>query len=287
MKRVQSVFLFIVVTVMMLSGCLDDDGTITGTTHYTTVADVDVAGSGTSRIGTFSLEDGIGSITINDKDVSAMAYWVTEWADYGYILFHVIAPEADTLNVLYLYGQTGNVPYIYHENYTLAMEYETSYGSLTGGGGYTTGAPELTTLERAPEDVSLVEGVQIAGDSVSYYGGTAGWLVWEQVTYSLYPFEYVDCGDCGSGSEDGWYELHSILEDADGRLCFCILYLMQSRTNQIQIGYPICLDPVEPLEAVYVDAQWTLDEDEARAFLPLRAKPASQGKTLWPCPPLP
>jgi hypothetical protein len=217
-----------------------------------------------------------------------MAYYVTEWSDINYTLFHLIAPDSDTLNVIYLYGYGDVITYLYHENYDLDLHDEVASGEFSADGSYTTSIANLTELEAVPSSETLVEGVEIEGNTINYQGNGPGWILWNEQYYDLYPFEFVDCSYCTSSTYDaGWYELHSILSDNDGRLCFGILYLILSNTDRIVLGYPICLDPAESQENAYIDAQWSVDESAASFKPPMQIQLKRHGLTLWPGPPLP
>ena len=75
-----------------------------------------------------------------------------------------------------------------------------------------------------------------------------------------------------------------MLEGPSSGTCFGILYLLKSTTDQVQLGYPVCLDPVRVREAVWLDSTWS--STSGGGAPPPGPRPMEAGHTLRPLPPL-
>ncbi len=248
---------------------------------------VDIEGSGSIRAGEVVLESGAGHINLGTSPVASIAYEMTDWSTWGYTLFHVISPQLDTLNVEYLYCEGDAVTWVWHESYALGMDYEAASGSCSFAVRETDVAdPGLAVLSARPSASQLVEGFTLDGVQLSYASTGPGTISVDGVDHDLYPFEVVDCTvDCTTEPADGWWELHSIMASPDGRLCFGVLYLMLADTTTVQLGYPICLEPLERLVDVFIDADWTVEPGGGGGSAPRGPVPAGLGHVLRPLPP--
>jgi len=246
---------------------------------------VAVDGSGSARAGAVELVDDAGSLVLMGTTVPSLAYEITEWAEYGYTLFHVIAPESDTLDVSYLYCRSGGLTWVWHEDYDLPMDYETATGSCTHAlEEIEVPDPGLVPLGARPSPAQLVPGFTIAGTDVSYAAGP-GTIRIDGRIHDLYPFEAVDCtSECTADPADGWWELHSLLVDPDGRPCFGVLYLMVADATRVQLGYPVCLEPLEHMGDVFYDAAWTVEPGGGGGSVPAGPRPEVLGHVLRPSP---
>ncbi len=261
----------------------DDDG---GSYHVTLPFTADVDGTGSIRIGEVLLARAAGTAVVLGDGTPALAYQITDWAAYGYTLLHVIAPEVDDLNVMYLYCTTAGLAWVWHEDWTLAMDFETGSGACTFAAASTAvTVPPLRTPESRPSASQLVEGFTLSGADVSYSIGP-GTIQWEGEAMDLFPFEVVDCStDCTADPADGWWELHSVVVGPGSGTCFGILYLIKSTPDRVQLGYPVCLDPVRIRADAWLDATWTVPAGAGGAVLP-GPRPAGLTHVLRPLPPL-
>ena len=248
---------------------------------------VEIDGSGSIRAGEIVLDDGAGHINLGASPVPSVAYEMTDWSEWSYVLFHTLSPQADTLNVEYLYCEGDALTWVWHESYALGMDYESSSGSCSYAVRETAVPdPGLIALSARPSASELVTGWTLDGTDLSYTSTGPGIINLGGVEHDLYPFEVVDCTvDCTSEPADGWWELHSILASPAGRLCFGVLYMMVADTSTVQLGYPVCLDPVEPLEDVYVTADWSVEPGGGGGSAPEGPIPAGLGHVLRPLPP--
>jgi hypothetical protein len=247
--------------------------------------DVQVDGEGTVRVGPVVMDSPAGVAGVHDVELPVLAYQITDWTAYGYTLFHVVAPQGSTLNVMYLYCTDAGLEWIWHEDWDAAMDVETGTGSCS----WTTTSteldmPALRALTARPSAAQLEEGFVLSGPDVVYEAGP-GTLVWEGETMDLYPFEVVDCStECTADPADGWWELHSMLVGPESGTCFAILYLMVADADSVQLGYPVCFDPVRVRPDVVLSASWASPE-RMRGTAPPGPRPVHLGHVLRPQPP--
>jgi len=248
---------------------------------------VDIEGSGSIRAGEIVLERGAGHINLGTSAVPSIAYEMTDWSTWGYTLFHVLSPQADTLNVEYLYCEGDELTWVWHESYALAMDFESSSGSCSYADRETAVPdPGLAALSARPSASQLVEGFVLDGIQLSYDSTGPGTISLDGRDHDLYPFEVVDCTvDCTTEPADGWWELHSIMATSSGRLCFGILYLMVADTTTVQLGYPVCLDPLERIDEIFIDADWSVDPTGGGGSAPDGPIPPGLDHVLRPLPP--
>jgi hypothetical protein len=248
---------------------------------------VDIEGNGSVRAGEVAIESGAGHINLGASPVPSIAYEMTDWSTWGYVLFHVLTPQADTLNVEYLYCEDDALTWVWHESYAQAMDYEAASGSCSHAARDTAVPdPGLIGLTARPSATQLVEGWTLDGIELGYASAGPGTITLGGEDHDLYPFEVVDCTvDCTADPADGWWELHSILESPEGRLCFGVLYMMVADTTTVQLGYPVCLDPLERLEDVFIDADWTVEPGGGGGSAPDGPRPPGMDHVLRPLPP--
>lgn len=261
--------LLLLVAFSFLSGCggsSDGNGSAPNPNPETvpetvsvTVPAVNAEARGSSRVNGIALSNGIGTFEINGQSVPSIAYYKTEWPEIDYTIFHIASPQESTLNIEYIYCRGNSIEWIWHEDYHVPLEAEQASGEFQSNGTYTASNPDLIRLKSPPPAESLVAGVDIDGQSISYHGDGPGWIKIDNNRYDLYPFEYVDCSECNSSSDNGWLELHSIISDSYARFCFGILYLRPESKSNVSLSYIICFDPVETVSPQYFDAQWTVD----------------------------
>ena len=248
---------------------------------------VDVVGNGSIRMADVVLVSGSGSLgLVPGGAVPALAYEMTDWAEYGYTLFHLVAPEADTLNVSYLYCTGSGLAWIWHEDFDLSMDVESATGTCDFSAVSTVVPdPDLLDLVARPTAAQIVTGFTIDGAQISFSTGP-GTIVIDGDTYGLYPFEVVDCTTaCSADPADGWWELHSILTDGAGSPCFGIIYLMVANPSGAFLGYPVCLDPVSRLDGPTYTAAWTAPPAGGAGVSPPSPIRSPLPLLPWPRPP--
>jgi hypothetical protein len=248
---------------------------------------LDLDGTGTIRTGAVQVDDMVGTVALGAADVALVTYEMTDWSEFGYVLFHVIAPQASTLNVMYLYCEADSLSWVWHEDFDRPMDYETATGACAHAAVTTMIEDDpLEALLARPTEPQLVTGVTVDGPSVSYHSTGPGTIRIEGRSCDLYPFEVVDCTtDCTADPADGWWELHSLIVEAGGRSCFGILYLMVADTSTLQLGYPVCLRPLEHLEEHVVGAAWSVEPGGGGGAAPAGPRPEGLGHVLRPLPP--
>jgi hypothetical protein len=203
-----------------------------------------------------------------DRDVRALAYEVTDWAEFGYVLFHVLAPEAGSLHVLYLYcgsESARSLDYVWHEAFGVPMDYEAAFGECWAERAPIVTDVELEALSALPEPESIDSGLVVDGpDAVLDDAG--GFVVLGGREYGAHPFGLVDCtSECSADPADGWWEIHTVLRDPDdGEPCFGTLYLMVASADDVALGYGFCLESLTRLPDVGLDAAWRRDGGKGR-----------------------
>jgi len=247
--------------------------------------DLTADGRGSIRIETVSVARNTGLVEV-DSPVPVLVYQRTTWPEFDYVLFHVLAPEADNLNVLYFYcghGSADSFDYIWHESFDVYMEYEAASGSCASTDNPVDAEVALHALTARPAPEDLVTGFTVDGEDISI-GDGGGSMVLDGVSYAVWPFEPVDCTvDCSADPADGWWELHVLLMDeATAERCFGIVYLFLSYPDSADFQYGFCLDSLRPLEGVTLPATWTAPEGGGGGRLPEGPRHPVDGYVLRP-----
>jgi hypothetical protein len=219
----------------------------------TTTFVLDAVAEGTSRVGHIELQDGVGSVEIDGDTLDAFSFeHPPEFS--GYMLYHVVAARRDEVFMLWLYCQGTSLTYVYSEGTDGSpMLGEGASGTCVATHTASTITASLPALALPP--VALQTGYTLTGDMLSYGGTSPGEIVFDGITYSLLPFEDVDCYTvCGS---PGWYELHSLLWSSTlERLGFGVLYLFDGQP--VGMGYVLFLPDGERPGGYYTfDSTWT------------------------------
>ena len=247
--------------------------------------DLDVTGAGSDRVGPVSFVNSVGQMAMGSS-LSAFSYEVTQWPEYGYTLYHVLAPEPDDLNVFYLYcgyASQDSFDYVWHESFSLPMDWETASGSCTMDARTVQAQVALPSLAARPSPGELVTGFSVVGAQVSI-GEGGGTIVLDGALRNAYPFEAVDCRDCASVPSDGWWELHMVLENAQGGdPCFGIVYLMLDEPGAAYFSYGFCLSSLQWMRDAAFTATWSAPEGKT-VSRPVGPRHPVTGRVLRPGP---
>jgi hypothetical protein len=113
-----------------------------------------------------------------------------------------------------------------------------------------------------------------------------GSIALDGVSYSAWPFEYVDCTvDCSADPSDGWWELHMLLlDEATGDRCFGIVYLLVSFLETVDFQYGFCLGSLRPLADETLPASWTAAPGGGGGRVPEGPRHPVEGYVLRPGP---
>lgn len=249
--------------------------------------DLTADGRGSIRIEAVSVSRTTGLVEV-DSPLPVLVYERTIWPEFGYVLFHVLAPETDNLNVLYFYcgnDSADSFDYIWHESFDVYLEYEHASGSCASTDDPVDAEVALYALGSRPAPEDLVEGFSVSGADVTL-GDTGGSIVLDGVSYSAWPFESVDCTvDCSADPADGWWELHMLLMDeAEGDRCFGIVYLLVSFPETVDFQYGFCLGSLRPLADETLPASWTAPSGGGGGRLPEGPRHPVEGYVLRPGP---
>jgi hypothetical protein len=250
--------------------------------------DLTVDGRGLSLVTAATFARSAGLVAIG-RDLRALAYERTDWTAYGYVLYHVLAPEAGSLHVLYLYcgnESATNLDYIWHEAYGVPMAYEAAWGDCFAEVAPTDADVVLDALEVLPEPESIASGLVVNGpDAVLDDAG--GFVLLAGREYLAHPFGLVDCTTtCSADPADGWWEIHTVLRDpTDGDRCFGTMYLMVASGDAVEFDYAFCLDSLTRLPDTSLDASWRrIAKDGDSDAVPRGPYVARAGHVLRPGP---
>lgn len=237
-----------------------DEELVTGMLHLP--FDLEVDGTGTDRIGRISILHAAGSVELPGGAVPVLAYETTSWEEYGYVLFHLVAPDIDDLDIMYLYcgsAAEDSFDYIWHESYDVPMDFESARGTCLFAARPTEAAAALRPLDAVPDTSLLVPGFTVTGPRVEINDGGPGSITLSGLEMTAYPFEEVDCTtDCTADPADGWWELHMVLVDESlGEHCFGILYLLTAVPTMVQFEYGFCIEHLFHLDGEVLNASWT------------------------------
>ena len=214
-----------------------------------------ITGSGSSRIGDISISGSAGTIVFNGETLATVVYEYIPWDSAGYNLYQGIAFSETDMIVYWVYCGTSHdtIGLVYYESLN---EYDMTHESASGTCQYeeSASAPAFSLAEKSLAVNQLVSGFTITGDEVSLSDGQAGTYSYFGEDFTLYPFETVDCSDCGG---EGWGELHSVMTNADQtKTCFTILYLMADIPDSLYSSYSICFPDLDDVNSNF-GATWT------------------------------
>lgn len=218
------------------------------------IISANITGNGTAFVDSFKFIDGYGTVGINKIRVPAVIYDTTNWASIGYKLFHVIAPEESTLNILYFYSSNDTIKSLYHESFKRPLSFEAASGEYLYGDRV---QPDfsLQALKAIPDSQDLVRGIEIDGQTVSLKNGS-GRFKYNNIEFEINPFEFVDCRTCPGSYNNGWLEVHCLFSSKAYQSYFGIIYLLGNDTTQIQLGYGIGLEYLDRLDDSFITASW-------------------------------
>lgn len=263
----KSVINFLLALMLIWVGACSDDSPVEPENPSIWIREAQISGVGTDRVGPVEITDGFGYCYIEGDSIPAMVYDARYWEVYDLTVFHTVAPTRSELHVLYLYSAADTLRTIWHESYTNPLESEQASGSVVYDERGILSTPQLWCLEDVPADDQLVTGLTIAGPQLNWSSGV-GSIEIENQEYELYPFQLVDCIDCGETPDDGWYELHTVFRGPRGEMEFGILYLFADRPGLVKLYYRIQLCDLRLGDSSFYYAEWTLEPDAGKVGLP-------------------
>jgi hypothetical protein len=211
-------------------------------------------GRGTRRVGAVSVAGNVGTVMVDDKELQGFVYEVQDWAEYGYVLYDVLAVDESGYYVFYLYCRDDKLTDIYWESYWDDLEYEKAVGTCSR-----TQTPTEAHVSFGPVKIpdGLVAGYTIDSKRLSLAADGTGSVELLGNRYDIYAFSYVGCAECNAGQQRGWEELHVLLDTPDED-CFAILYLFgdENGGDRVQLGYGFCTVPVKDLPSTVFPAPW-------------------------------
>lgn len=235
--------------------------------------DVTFSGKGAKDLGTIDITHGVGTIQFKGAPAQAFFFDATpvpagtgDAGDFsGSRDFQIIAAQDSRFIMAWITCTGTKLGFIYYES----TDGDTSSSTAIPGGelaatGTCTVAETPTSVAVSlpevtlPQAPSLVSGFTITGKDLSFDGTNPGKANVNGESWTMYPFNTVDCRDCAT---PGWYELHSLFYDpANRNACLGILYLMENSPSQTELAYFLCLPQLTaplPNDQQFFDSSWT------------------------------
>lgn len=235
--------------------------------------DVTFTGKGAKDLGAIAITHGAG--TIQFKGAPAQAFFFnatpvpTGTGDAGDFStsrdFQIIAAQDSRFIMMWITCTGTDLGFIYYESTDGDSSSSTAVpgGELAASGTCTVAETPTSvavslpavTLPSAPP---LVSGFTVTGSDLSFDGTNPGKANVNGESWTMYPFNTVDCRDCAN---PGWWELHSLFYDPSNQnACLGILYLMEGTTDKTELAYFLCLPQLSaplPNEQEFFDSSWT------------------------------
>jgi hypothetical protein len=178
---------------------------------------------------------------IEGNEFPAVIYKAISWPEYSLRIFQAIVPANENLHVLFFYSRADTISSVWHESFVDRLELEDAWGTVEEISWGIEAQPDLFSLDSPPSE--LADGFIVEGDRVSISEGQ-GSISIGQASYSLFPFQVVDCLDCENGGASGWYELHVVLGSGTEMVGFGILYFHSGNEEEVRLEHLVYLDPV-------------------------------------------
>lgn len=216
---------------------------------------IDSIGVGLTRFQSVVLHDGVGEIILNGEHIPLAVYQYAPWPEFDLEWFQALAVAEDRLYVVWLYCQGASlVGYWIEGTDQTRLVWEDALGTCRRSNTATTTIVRFPALTMTPP--ALEPHWTISGPNVDYDGLSPGFIALPDADFSVYPFQGVDCSDCGA---PGWYELHALLwDESRRRLCFAIFYFHDEEPNQVALQYSLTLpDLSDPSGYSVFSATWT------------------------------
>lgn len=235
--------------------------------------DVTFTGKGAKDLGAIAITHGAGTIQFKGAPAQAFFFDATpvptgtdDAGDFsGSRDFQIIAAQDSRFIMAWITCTGTQLGYIYYES----TDGDTSSTTAVPGGelpasGTCTVAETPTSVAVSlpavtlPSAPPLVSGFTITGQDLSFDGTNPGKANVNGESWTMYPFNTVDCRDCAT---PGWYELHSLFYDPNNQnACLGILYLTEGSPAQTELAYFLCLPALSaPLtnDQEFFDSAWT------------------------------
>ncbi len=233
--------------------------------------DVSFNGTGAGDLGAIAITHGVGTIVFKGETAPAFFFASTSTPtgstnDGGAFAnerdFEIVAAAPDRFILVWItcatVGADDDLAYVFYEStdgFDSATELSAT-GTCTDVVANVDEAVALPEVNIAPPEV--VPGFTIDGGSLAFDGVNAGSAQLQNETWSLYPFNEIDCSACAT---PGWFELHTLFWKPDVRdACLGILYLEAAKPSSVVLAYSICLPsfttPYAGTDLGY-DATWT------------------------------
>jgi hypothetical protein len=212
------------------------------------------SGSASAPFGSVAMTSDAGTLQIDGTSLASFVYMTVPFA--GYVLYQGFAVGPQRWDVFWLYCQGTGLAHIYDEGVG-GPELFVRPASGTCNGTDAVAAVPVSLPALALPAPRPFGGYTVTGPDVTVTADGTGSLTLDGRTLPLVVFGEVDCSTiCGA---PGWYELHSIVwDEAQRRVIFLIVYLINGRPNQVQLTYARSLpDLGDPIGTRNLAASWT------------------------------
>jgi hypothetical protein len=233
---------------------------------WTVAEDVSFDGTGAAELGAIAITHGVGTIQFHGETTPAFFYTSTSTppgtgdggAFTGERDFEIVGMTPDRAVLAWITcANDTNLAFVYYESTdgiasTAELPAKGTCSSVTQS---TDESVSLPAMSIPPPKV--VSGFTISGPSIAFDGANPGTATFASTSWTLYPFNVIDCTTCAS---PGWFELHSLFwEPSTQTISLAIIYLEQASPNSVALAYLVRLpqldDPIG--QRLDLPATWT------------------------------
>jgi len=217
---------------------------------WSVAEDVGFQGTGAGDFDSVSITHGVGTIGFRGETMPAFFFTSTSTPtgtsnDGGAFSndrdFEIVAAAPDRFVLAWITcSNTTDLTFVFYEStdgFDSATEL-TAHGTCSDAVTNVDESIALPAVNIPPP--SVVPGFTIDGGStLSFDGANAGSAELANATWSMYPFNVIDCSNCAT---PGWYELHTLFWNAANQsAALGILYLEAAHPGSVTLAYAIAL----------------------------------------------
>ena len=226
------------------------------------------------KIRSVHIYQNVGTMVIEGQAMETFIQERIEWASKKYTLFQGIAFSTHDFYVYWLYcSEEKGANFIYYESpKSPKMEGVFIKGTCSSSSTRTDHHVQMPEIQLP--SLHPIEGFEVRGGNLQLLSGKTG-------TFSVYdlksagfkkfeflPFAVVDCTKCGDEKTAGWYELHSMIWNADrSEVHFGIFYLNLDERNRVELHYSLGFPK---LDHVFQGKRFLATWSEALASTPIK-----------------
>lgn len=216
---------------------------------------LDVEAVGNAAVGKIHLRNSGGTIDVDGRPLSTVAFQSFAWPAYHLDLYEAIALAPDRIYVFWLYCERGFVTFFLMEH----TRGNSILGDHVQGSCVNAGTGSSPTLHAPPVDMEWpapVGGVEVSGPTLRLPSGRPGTVVYDGALQAAFPFVRIDCLKCESV---GAYELHALLWNPNTRaITIGIFYLRPALPESVSFQYALTLPRMKRTLWSFFDASWAV-----------------------------